>query len=62
MKILKVCIVLFLVAAFSSCENHMDIRDTVEGTPTKADTVLPRSHHKADIKAPKKELPRVYLR
>ena len=62
MKIFKLCVVLFLFIGFSSCENHMDINDVVKGTPTNADSVLPRSHHKPDAKLPAKELPRVFLR
>ncbi|MEP6627585.1 MAG: hypothetical protein ABJA32_06350 [Ginsengibacter sp.] len=62
MKLFKICIVLFLFAGLASCENHMDINDIVKGTPTNADTVLPRSHHKSDVELPKKDLPRVYLR
>ena len=43
MKLLKACLILFIVAGFSACEVqdvwHVD--DTVDGTPSKADTILP---------------------
>ncbi|MDP4285414.1 MAG: hypothetical protein Q8891_13390 [Bacteroidota bacterium] len=41
MKLIAVCLMLFMYMGFSACENHMDIRDVAEGTPTNADTVLP---------------------
>lgn len=39
MKLFTFLLFLFIIV-FSSCENHMDIDDVVEGTPTHADTVL----------------------
>ena len=40
MKLLTCALLFFCIAAFSACENHMDIKDIVEGTPSNADTVL----------------------
>ncbi|MDQ2719773.1 MAG: hypothetical protein M3Z26_08450 [Bacteroidota bacterium] len=66
MKIFKLCLVLFLLAGFSACENHMDIRDITKGTPTRADTVLPHrfspAKTEAEISAHNEKLPRVFLR
>jgi hypothetical protein len=64
MKLITVCLMLFMFTGFSACENHMDIRDVVEGTPTNADTVLPRKHS-PDKKADSlgiENLPRVFRR
>ena len=43
MRLFTFIVMLFFVTSFCSCENHMDINDIVEGTPSNADTVL---HHK----------------
>jgi hypothetical protein len=54
MKLLKFCFAFLLITLFSACEVqdvwHVD--DTVDGTPSKADTVLP---HKF-VKNPKSDL------
>jgi hypothetical protein len=66
MKLFKLCLLMFLFAAFSACENHMDIRDVTKGTPSNADTVLPAKHAPAKTDAQreayKESLPRVYWR
>lgn len=66
MKAAKFLLLLFVIVAFASCENHMDIRDEIEGTPTNADSVLPaKLHHtwtEEEIEAHKASLPRVYWR
>lgn len=43
MKLLKVFLFLFIVAGLSACEvqDVWHVHDTVTGTPSKADTVLP---------------------
>ncbi len=64
MKLLKFCLVLVLFTGFSACENHMDINDVVEGTPSRADTVLPHKfapHQKADS-SKTVSLPQVFQR
>jgi len=51
MKLFTFCFILLLFTFFSACENHMDIRDAVKGTPSRADTVMPHpfsSLHKTD--------------
>lgn len=68
MKLLKACLLLFIVAGFSACEVqdvwHVD--DTVSGTPTKADTILPAKfvkYQKADsVKEVHENIPQVYKR
>jgi hypothetical protein len=40
MKLFTFLLFLLFFTAFSACENHMDINDIVEGTPSRADTVL----------------------
>ncbi len=66
MKLFKLCLLMFLFAGFSACENHMDIRDVSKGTPSSADTVLPVKHApvktEAQIEAYKESLPRVHWR
>lgn len=46
MKLVTICLMLFLFTGFSACENHMDIRDVVKGTPSRADTVMPHKFPK----------------
>jgi hypothetical protein len=68
MKLLKACLILFIVAGFSACEVqdvwHVD--DTVNGTPPKADTVLPAkfaNSQKADsVKEIHENIPQVFKR
>jgi hypothetical protein len=66
MKLFKLCLLMFLFAGFSACENHMDIRDVTKGTPTRADSVLPVKHSPAKTDAQreayKESLPRVHWR
>ena len=53
MKLIKISFVfLFLAIIFSACEIQGEVVNIVDGTPTKADTVLP---HKF-VKNPKSEL------
>ena len=53
MKLVKTCFVfLLLTIIFSACEIQGEVVNIVDGTPTKADTVLP---HKF-VKNPKSEL------
>ena len=49
MKLLKICFVSFLLAiVFSACEvqDVWSVNDIVDGTPSKADTVLPHKFQK----------------
>ena len=65
MKIIKSIFALFVVAAFASCNtpNRPKIHDTVEGTPTNADTVLYRSKaHPNDSLSKPHPLPVVFHR
>jgi hypothetical protein len=66
MKLFKLCLLMFLFAGFSACENHMDIRDVTKGTPTNADSILPVKHAPvktdAQKEAYKESLPRVHWR
>ena len=43
MKLFKICLLLLIVAGFSACEvqDMYTVRDTIKGTPSNADTVLP---------------------
>jgi len=42
MKLLKICFLVFIASmAFSACERQGEVINIVDGTPTKADTVLP---------------------
>ena len=63
MKLLIPCVLFLLFAGFSSCENHMDIRNIEPGTPSNADTVMPhRFTHGETDSTNSKPLPRVYKR
>ena len=54
MKLIKFSLVLLLMAGFSACEDY-HAKDTVDGTPTKADTVLPAHSHDQSFEPPKTE-------
>lgn len=42
MKLLRICFLVFIASlAFSACERQGEVINIVDGTPTKADTVLP---------------------
>ena len=62
MKLFTFLLFLLLLTGFSACENHMDINDIVEGTPSRADTVLahkfPPFVKKDTLKG--EQLPKVY--
>ncbi|MGH2649150.1 MAG: hypothetical protein ACRDE8_16340 [Ginsengibacter sp.] len=64
MKLFTFCFIVFLFTFFSSCENHMDIRDAVKGTPSRADTVMPHSFSSLQKKdtSTTTALPRVFKR
>jgi hypothetical protein len=66
MKFFKVCLILFIVAGFSACEVQGTVADTVAGTPSKADTVLPAKfikYQKADsVKETHENVPKVFRR
>lgn len=67
MKSFKILLLaFFMIMGFASCENHMDIRDIEEGTPTNADSVLaPSMHHPFTpevLESYKETLPKVYRR
>ncbi|MEO8415815.1 MAG: hypothetical protein ABI472_19285 [Ginsengibacter sp.] len=64
MKLVTCCILLLLFTGFTACENHMDINDIAEGTPTRADTVLPHkfSPHAKYDSLKEKDLPRAFKR
>ncbi|MGN6532934.1 MAG: hypothetical protein ACTHK0_14425 [Ginsengibacter sp.] len=61
MKFFKVCLLFFIVAAFSACEIQGTVRDTLHGTPSKSDTVLPAKfikYEKADsVRETKENVP-----
>lgn len=52
MKLLKICFLVFMASmAFSACERQGEVINIVDGTPTKADTVLPlkfNTQHQTD--------------
>ncbi len=62
MKLFTFLLFLLLLTGFSACENHMDINDIVQGTPSRADTVLahkfPPFARKDTLKG--EQLPKVY--
>jgi hypothetical protein len=64
MKVFAFLLFLSLLTGFSACENHMDINDVVEGTPTRADTVLAHKYppfiKKDTLKGT--SLPKIYRR
>lgn len=66
MRAAKILLILFFLGGLAACENHMDISDEIEGTPTNADSVLPaKLHHpftEEEIEAYQHTLPRVYWR
>jgi hypothetical protein len=42
MKLLKICVVVFIVTiSFAACERQGEVINIVHGTPSNADTVLP---------------------
>lgn len=49
MKLLKICFLVFMASTiFCACERQGEVINIVDGTPTKADTVLPQkfnTHH-----------------
>ena len=49
MKLLKICFLVFIASMdFSACARPGEVINIVDGTPTKADTVLPlkfNTHH-----------------
>ncbi len=64
MKLFTFLLFVFFITAFSSCENHMDIRDEAHGTPSRADTVLPHRYapvHEATTEKTE-DVPAVYRR
>jgi len=62
MKFIKVCLVLLIVVWFSSCEIQGEVVNIVDGTPTKADTVLPRKFTGNHPAAGEENLPTVFKR
>jgi len=54
MKLIKLSLVIFLLAGFTACEDY-HAKDTVEGTPTNADTVLPARPKDQSYEPPKTE-------
>lgn len=54
MKLMKISLAFFLLVAFSACESY-HAKDTVDGTPTNADSVLPAHGHGQSHETPKKE-------
>jgi hypothetical protein len=52
MKFLRNCFFLLLTISFASCwPNGNKVSDTLNGTPTKADTVLPHKFHPGENSA-----------
>ena len=67
MKLLRLSISIFVLAALYSCNSlERDRHDIVVGTPTNADSVLFSAAHPSKVGAEKQEakteLPRVYWR
>lgn len=68
MKFIKVCLVLLIASGLSACEIQGEVVNIVDGTPTKADTVLPhkfsRDHHadSTTTKAREENVPQVFKR
>lgn len=66
MKLLKVCLILFIAAGFSACEVQGTVVDTVDGTPSKSDTILPAKfvkYQKSDsVKEVHENIPKVFKR
>jgi hypothetical protein len=64
MKLVSFLLFLLLITGFTACENHMDIDDIMPGTPSHADTVLPRKDRPAiNLEgAGQKSLPKEYIR
>lgn len=54
MKLIKLSLAIFLLLGFAACEDY-HAKDTVDGTPTKADTVLPAHAHDQSYEPPKTE-------
>jgi hypothetical protein len=62
MKLMKLFVLFFLVIGFASCESY-HAKDTVDGTPTRADTVLPAHGHGQTHEAAKTEAtPQIFRR
>jgi hypothetical protein len=62
MKLMKLFVLFFLVIAFASCESY-HAKDTVDGTPTNADTVLPAHGHGQSHEPAKAEAtPKIFRR
>lgn len=64
MKLVSFLLFLFLITGFTACENHMDINDIMPGTPSHADTVLPRKDRAmTNLEGAKQKLlPKEYIR
>lgn len=67
MKLLKICFVIFLTAfIFSACERQGEVINIVDGTPSKADTVLPlkfnAKHGDSLVEKHEEKVPRVFRR
>jgi hypothetical protein len=65
MKLVSFLLFLFLITGFTACENHMDIDDIMPGTPSHADTVLPRKDRamtNLEGEGAKQHLPKEYIR
>jgi hypothetical protein len=62
MKLMKLFVLFFLLIGFASCESY-HAKDTVDGTPTRADTVLPAHGHGQPLEPAKtEEAPKIYRR
>jgi len=67
MKLFKVCLVLLIAAGFSACEVQGTVKDTVKGTPSKSDSILPakftKYQHSENAKEAKEnKVPTVFKR
>jgi hypothetical protein len=67
MKLCKVCLVLLIAAGFSACEVQGTVKDTVKGTPSKSDTILPakfvKYQHSENVEEAKEnKVPTVFKR
>ncbi len=64
MKLFTFLLFVIFIVTFSSCENYRESHDVVNGTPSRADTVLP--HKYAPMQQAKtetnEEVPEVYKR
>ena len=47
MKLITFCLMLFLVMGFYACGRNTNAKNTLDGTPSRADTVMPHTFDEA---------------